>query len=63
MEILSIIIKICVLVMAAFLVVAVLMQEGKSEGLSGALSGAADSSFGKNKENGGRIDAPPLAAK
>jgi preprotein translocase subunit SecG len=48
MEILSIIIKICVLVMAVFLVVAVLMQEGKSYGL-GAIEGGADTFLGKSK--------------
>lgn len=31
------------------LVVVVLMQEGKSAGLSGAISGAADTYWGKNK--------------
>ncbi len=31
------------------LVAIVLMQEGKSAGLSGAISGAADSYWGKNK--------------
>lgn len=48
MEIFSIIIKICVLLMSIFLVVAVLMQEGKSYGL-GAIEGGADTFFGKSK--------------
>ena len=36
-------------VFAVFLVVAVLMQEGKSYGLSGAISGGADTIFGKTR--------------
>ena len=48
MEIFSIVIKICVLLMSIFLVVAVLMQEGKSYGL-GAIEGGADTFFGKSK--------------
>lgn len=37
------------LAMAVFLVIAVLMQEGKSYGLSGAISGGADTMFGKTR--------------
>lgn len=48
MEIISVIIKIIVLIMSVFLVVAVLMQEGKSYGL-GAIEGGADNFFGKTK--------------
>ena len=48
MGIFSVIIKILVLLMSIFLVVAVLMQEGKSYGL-GAIEGGADNFFGKSK--------------
>lgn len=48
MEIFYLIIKICVLIMSVFLVVAVLLQEGKSYGL-GAIEGGADTFFGKSK--------------
>lgn len=34
---------------ALFLIVVVLLQESKSAGLSGAISGGADTFFGKNK--------------
>ncbi|MBQ9469020.1 MAG: preprotein translocase subunit SecG [Clostridia bacterium] len=37
------------LAFAIFLVIAVLMQEGKSYGLSGAISGGADTMFGKTR--------------
>ena len=36
-------------VLALFLVVVVLMQEGKSAGLSGAIGGGADTFLSKNK--------------
>ena len=48
MEVFSVIIKIIVLLMSIFLVVAVLMQEGKSYGL-GAIEGGANNFFGKTK--------------
>ncbi len=44
-------IKIILLIMSIFLVVAVLMQEGKSEGIS-ALGGGSDSYLGKGKGKG-----------
>lgn len=44
-------IKIILLIMSVFLVVAVLLQEGKSEGLS-ALGGGSDSYLGKGKGKG-----------
>ena len=40
---------IILLVAAVFLVVAVLMQHGKSHGLSGTISGGAETFFGKSK--------------
>ena len=46
----NIILGVVLIAAAIFLIVAVLMQEGKNEGLSGALSGASDSSFAKQKE-------------
>ena len=45
----QIIIGVILLVAAAFLVVAVLLQEGKSHGLGGAIAGGADTIFGKTK--------------
>ena len=42
------------LVMGAFLIVAVLMQHGKDRGLSGTIAGGAETFFGKDK--GTRID-------
>ena len=54
MEALKITFMIIMLVAAAFLVIAVLMQHGKSHGLSGTIAGGAESFFGKEK--GKRID-------
>jgi preprotein translocase subunit SecG len=45
----------CLLVMAVFLVIAVLMQNGKSHNLSGTIAGGAETFFGKAK--GRTIDA------
>ena len=45
---------IALLVFGVFLTVAVLLQHGKSYGLSGTISGGAETFFGKDK--GGRID-------
>ena len=42
------------LLMGAFLIVAVLMQHGKDHGLSGTIAGGAETFFGKDK--GTRID-------
>ncbi|MFR6589046.1 MAG: preprotein translocase subunit SecG [Gallintestinimicrobium sp.] len=49
MEILRIILTVIFIVMCIALTVLVLMQEGKQQGLGGAISGAADSYWGKNK--------------
>ena len=40
---------IALLVMAVFLVAAVLLQSGKDKSLSGAITGGSDSSFGRTK--------------
>ena len=40
---------IILLVAAIFLIIAVLLQNGKSKGLSGTISGGAETFFGKNK--------------
>ena len=37
------------LALSVFLIIVVLLQESKSAGLSGAISGGADTFFGKNK--------------
>ena len=51
----NIILGVVLIAAAIFLIVAVLMQEGKNEGLSGALSGSSDSYMSKNKK--GNLDA------
>lgn len=45
---------IALLVLGVLLTIAVLMQHGKSYGLSGTIAGGAETFFGKDK--GGRID-------
>ncbi|MEE0968047.1 MAG: preprotein translocase subunit SecG [Clostridia bacterium] len=42
---------IVLLVMAVFLIVAVLVQSGEEKSLSGTIAGGADSFFGKSKAN------------
>ena len=49
METAMLIIGIILLVFAVFLVIAVLMQQGKSHNLSGAIAGGAETFFGKSK--------------
>ena len=49
------ILGICLIVMAVFLTIAVLMQNGKSHNLSGTIAGGAETFFGKAK--GRTIDA------
>lgn len=49
MQVLIVIVSIILALTCLALIAIVLMQEGKSAGLSGAISGAADSYFGKNK--------------
>lgn len=45
----TIVLGIVLIVAAVFLVVAVLMQQGKSHNLSGTIAGGADTFFGKTK--------------
>jgi preprotein translocase subunit SecG len=45
----NVILAIILLVASIFLVIAVLMQNGKSKGLSGTIAGGAETFFGKNK--------------
>lgn len=45
----EIVLGIILLICAVFLIVAVLFQQGKQKGLSGTISGGADTFFGKNK--------------
>ncbi len=49
MAILKVIITIIYVLICIALVVVVLMQEGKSAGLSGSINGVADTYWGKNK--------------
>ena len=49
MTTIEIVLGIILLLCALFLVVAVLMQQGKQKGLSGSISGGADTFFGKEK--------------
>jgi len=48
-DIASLIIRIVLLVCSVFLIVVVLLQQGKSAGLSGSIAGGAETFFGKNK--------------
>jgi preprotein translocase subunit SecG len=49
MDILRIIVTILYVIICIALVVVVLMQEGKSAGLSGSINGMADTYWGRNK--------------
>jgi preprotein translocase subunit SecG len=49
MDILRVIVTILYVIICIALVVVVLMQEGKSAGLSGSINGMADTYWGKNK--------------
>jgi preprotein translocase subunit SecG len=49
MEILRIVVTVAYVLICLGLVVVVLMQEGKSAGLSGSINGVADTYWGKNK--------------
>ncbi len=49
MEVLKGIVTVLYVLICIALVVVVLMQEGKSAGLSGAINGVADTYWGKNK--------------
>ena len=45
----ELVLGILLLIMALFLIVAVLLQSGKEKNLSGAIAGGADNFFGKGK--------------
>ena len=49
MEVLRGIVTVSYVLLCIALIVVVLMQEGKSAGLSGAINGVADTYWGKNK--------------
>jgi preprotein translocase subunit SecG len=49
MEALRVAVTVCYVLICLVLVVVVLMQEGKSAGLSGSINGVADTYWGKNK--------------
>lgn len=49
MDILIVALDVVLLLSSVVLIAAVLMQPGKSAGLSGAISGGAETFFGKNK--------------
>lgn len=49
MNIFEIILGIALLLMAIFLVIAILMQSGKEKNLSGTIAGGAETFFGKAK--------------
>jgi preprotein translocase subunit SecG len=49
MQVMTIILTTILIITSVVLIVAVLMQPGKSAGLSGAISGGAETFFGKNK--------------
>lgn len=46
------IIKIVLILVSAVLIISVLLQESKSDGLSGVISGGAEQLFGKKKSRG-----------
>jgi len=60
MSLLAIILGSVDIALCLFLIIAVLFQHGKSAGLSGTISGGAETFFGKNK--GRSIDAKLSAA-
>ncbi|MCR4616375.1 MAG: preprotein translocase subunit SecG [Clostridiales bacterium] len=49
MEVYEIVLGISLIITAISIVILVLLQESKSEGLSGAIAGGAETFFGKNK--------------
>ena len=48
----NMIIKIILILVSAVLIISVLLQESKSDGLSGVISGGAEKLFGKKKSHG-----------
>ena len=51
MEILEIVLLVLLLISAAFIVVAVVLQKSNEEGLSGTISGGAETFYGKDKSS------------
>lgn len=51
METIEIVFGILLLVMALFLIIAVVLQSGKDKSLSGSITGSADTFFSKSKAN------------
>lgn len=51
MEILNIVLLVLLLVSAAFIVVAVVLQKSNEDGLSGTISGGAETFYGKDKSS------------
>lgn len=49
MSVIEIILASVLLLLALFLVVAIILQDSKKHGLSGAIAGGAETFFGKNK--------------
>ena len=49
MDTLTLVLEIAILVIGVVVIAAVLMQQGKAHGLSGAIAGGADTFFGKEK--------------
>lgn len=49
MQVLNIIMTVLLILTSLVLIVAVLLQPGKSAGLSGAITGGAETFFGRNK--------------
>ena len=49
MTALQYVLAICTILVSLVIIVLVLLQESKQQGLSGAIAGAADTFFGKNK--------------
>ena len=49
MTALQIVLSILIILLSVAIIILVLMQESKQQGLSGAISGAAETFFGKNK--------------
>ena len=52
MDVLHTLITVLLIIVALALIVVVLLQSGKSAGLSGAISGGAEQLFGKQKARG-----------
>jgi preprotein translocase subunit SecG len=48
-QIASLIVRIILIIAAVFLIAVVLLQKGKSAGLSGSIAGGAETFFGHNK--------------